>query len=83
MKDPPTPLAYFPIDDYEPEIKYSVSLFFNRCLSNINLEIYSMINIIMMISNIVVLLCIIALFLAIEIFPFKCRALYSCVRTHY
>ena len=46
MKDPPTPLAYFPIDDYEPEIKYSVSLFFNRCLSNINL-IYSMINIIM------------------------------------
>ena len=68
MKDPPTPLAYFPIDNYESEIKYSVSLFFNRCLSNINLEIYS---IIMMISNIVVLLCIIALFLAIEIFPFK------------
>ena len=68
MKDSPTPLAYFPIDDYEPEIKYSVSLFFNRCLSNINLEIYSMINII---TNIVVLLCIIALVLAIEIFPFK------------
>ena len=71
MKDPPTPLAYFPIDDYEPEIKYSVSLFFNRCPSNINLEIYSMINIIMMISNnTVMLLCIIALVLAIEIFPF-------------
>ena len=78
MKDPPTPLAYFPIDDYEPEIKYSVSLFFNRCLSNINLKNYSMINIIMMISNIEVILCIIALILAIEIFPFKCRALLLC-----
>ena len=57
-KDPPMPLAYFTIDDYEPEVKYSVSSIKSE---NNYLQLYSYMQLQLRLSNHCILILVIHL----------------------